>query len=359
MGARTYVCLGCMVLGLSGCAPIRPPLLLDGQPWPRDANGKYLEGSARVLVELDYHGKVVGDCIDKSSGQPALDALALRKAEFLPYSPALYRGWPMPSYARLPVSFHIDSSQPAASATPQQVQDRPACKVIPLPGRDASAVDRELTIRPSAHATLPSSQPAVAWPKAQDGHPAQADVNVMVLVDYRGSILDALIGGRGDYEPLDRDAYRRAFGMHVTPTGEQHWEFLHVHYRADGGSAITQGRQGRSPGLPPVPRGGIRIFRDSHGDFPNGGAWPRARSGLYLRATVVVEAFVNTEGRVVNVRLKHGTGMASFDERALRELRRRQFPAPLQAYWKTVPVDFLPVEDPGRKAIGYTPPARF
>jgi len=341
-------------LAVSGCVPVRP-LLFNGQPWPVDANGKYLEGTARVLVELDYAGKVVGDCIDKSSGQPVLDELALRRAERVTYTPAYYQGWPMGSYARLPVLFSLDPNQRGAGTPTEQVKGSPACKVVPLPGRDP---DQELTIRPADDATIPDSHPPIAWPVGSDGHPAQADVQMMALVDPSGVIVDAVVRGKGAYEALDKDAYRRAFRMHVAP-GVQRWEFLHVHYRADGGGEVSEGRLGgTSIHLPPLP-GGVRVFRDPHGMFVHGGAWPRAKSGLYLHAIVLVEAFVNTEGGVGNVRLKRGSGVAPFDERALLEVRYRHFVAPLQAHWMTIPVEFVPIVDPQRAQQDYAPPSHY
>jgi len=132
-----------------------------------------------------------------------------------------------------------------------------------------------------------------------------------------------------------------------------------VHYRADGGGEVSEGRLGgTSIHLPPLP-GGVRVFRDPHGMFVHGGAWPRAKSGLYLHAIVLVEAFVNTEGGVGNVRLKRGSGVAPFDERALLEVRYRHFVAPLQAHWMTIPVEFVPIVDPQRAQQDYAPPSHY
>lgn len=74
----------------------------DGQFYPAEAIARGLEGEALVLMILDESGQVSAARIEQSSGQPLLDAAALRAVRALRALPA-----DAPRETLLPVRFRL------------------------------------------------------------------------------------------------------------------------------------------------------------------------------------------------------------------------------------------------------------
>jgi TonB family protein len=85
-------------------------LMLDGRPWPLDAQGNYAEGTPVLFGLVDENGQMIEACILQSSGNASLDSEAVRKIARLRFDPGRRNGKPVKGYARIPVPLYVDGS---------------------------------------------------------------------------------------------------------------------------------------------------------------------------------------------------------------------------------------------------------
>ncbi len=87
--------------------PVPDPKASPDPVYPWQAVRRRLQGVAKVLVEVDSHGKVVTARISQTSGHGILDRAALDAVKKWTFLPALKDGKPVPGAAVVPVNFHF------------------------------------------------------------------------------------------------------------------------------------------------------------------------------------------------------------------------------------------------------------
>lgn len=75
------------------------------EAYPKELREAGIEGTAQVWFFIDAEGVVQRLQINKSSGDPDIDAAALRVASVVQFSPALNRDEPVAVWISLPISF--------------------------------------------------------------------------------------------------------------------------------------------------------------------------------------------------------------------------------------------------------------
>ncbi|GLQ46517.1 hypothetical protein GCM10007862_15680 [Dyella lipolytica] len=320
--------------------------MLGDKPWPKDEQGKYAEGATTVLVSLNYHGVATDACVEQSSGNADLDQEAIRRAGHYVYSPNRIEGWPISSSVRYPVEFSL-TPKPVSTAKPTFSNKPPGCTLKPLPGvpddEVAAQQVRVFVIAPDTDGHLPSGNETPAWPRDSQGDLAQEDQRGAVLIDTDGKVLEAAVIRAGEFAAFDIAAFRKLHSLSFSAGEPTHWEFVDIHFRAPGGGAIsTKPGMGAWKPAPPMPPGGIRIARVPGKTLVSGAPWPRNSDGYYLQATVLVHAFVNTDGKVARAVMLRSSGLAVFDKDAVLAVNAKLQAASDQAHWQDIRVEFWP-----------------
>lgn len=352
----------CSALVLAGCAAqIRNPMLGDN-PWPKDEQGKYAQGTTMVLVSLNYHGIATDACVEQSSGNADLDQEAVRRAGRYVYSPQRLEGWPISSYVRFPVEFSL-TQKPAGTAGPTFGNKPPGCTLKPLLGvpdnEMAAQQKRVFVIAPDTDGKLPSGNERPAWPRDSEGNLAQEDQRGAVLIDSDGKVLEASIIRAGEFAAFDMATFRKLHSLTFSAGEPAHWEYVNIQFRAPGGGAIsTKAGVGAWKPAPPIPPGGIRIVREPGKTLVNGVSWPRSSDGYYLPATVIIHAFVDMDGKVESAVTRRSSGLAAFDKEAMRAVNAKLQATSNQAHWQDIQVEFWPSPAP-IPPEALTPPVRY
>jgi TonB family protein len=221
-----------LLIGLAGCVspPQRRPML-DGAPWPTDANGHIVTGQTMLLILVDYRGVATEACIEQSSGNDALDTSAIRRMTTHMYRPEMKNGFPVSGFIRVPVNFGAPGDVPAA---PPPFQANRECRPQPVPGISpaelALAHQNELTISPTPAREVPDvGQP---WPEDANGALINADAYAHVLVDQTGHVVSVESLEPGKYAAFNAIASRRVVNMTFASTDVEHWEIVSFHFRA-------------------------------------------------------------------------------------------------------------------------------
>jgi TonB family protein len=177
-------------------------------------------------------------------------------------------------------------------------------------------------------------------------------------VDPSGAVIDAVLLQQGNNGPFDLATYRKL--MLLTSRGGEptHWEFVDVHFRAEGGGPVADASTpSRYQPTPPPPPGGVRVYRVAGKPLMSGGEWPRQADGTFVHAVVLVHAFVNTDGIVERADIQRSSDQQAFDREALRTVRGRALAPSDQAHWQSVPVEFWP--NPLPLPMDDTPASRY
>lgn len=82
--------------------------------YPRDLVERRIGGESVLRLWLDERGQVVRGMLSSSSGQPALDSLALAVTESMRFRPAKNRDDMVRVIVRIPVIFHVPEPPPEA-----------------------------------------------------------------------------------------------------------------------------------------------------------------------------------------------------------------------------------------------------
>jgi len=215
-----------LLAGLAGCVP--PPrhrLMLDGAPWPLDADGHIVTGETVLLILVDYRGVAVQVCIEKSSGNDALDASAIRRMTTPRYNPEIKNGFPASGYVRVPVNFGPAGTTAAATPPLPPLKE---CQPQPVPGISptelALVTRRQFTVFPTPAREVPGvDQP---WPTDTNGKPIDVDAYESVLVDTAGHVLTAESLKPGIYPAFNANAAQTVARMSFASSDVQHWDVV-------------------------------------------------------------------------------------------------------------------------------------
>jgi TonB family protein len=222
-----------LLTGLAGC--VLPPQhrpMLDGAPWPLDAEGHIITGETVLLILVDYRGVAVQACIEKSSGNDALDIAAIKRVTARPYHPEIKSGFPASAYARVPVNF---GPAEAASAALPTLRPNTECRPRPVPGISpaelALIARRQFTVFPTPAREVPGvDQP---WPTDTNGKPINVNAYESVLVDTAGRVVTVDSLKPGIYAAFNANAAHTIAKMTFASSDVQHWDVVSFHFRAN------------------------------------------------------------------------------------------------------------------------------
>lgn len=230
---KTWMLLALMT-GLAGCASQLPQhrIMLDGEPWPLDANGHIVTGTTVVFTLIDYRGVVVEACIEQSSGNDALDKSAIRRMAAASYHPEIKSGFPASSYVLTPVTFGPTGTK---SAPLPNIPEGERCETKPLLGISAAEVaaaeGKRVTIFPTPAGVVPDvGQP---WPTDMNGVPINVDVYTTVLVDKTGHIISVGSPKPNNYAAFNAMASQAIAKMTFASGDVEHWTVVGFHFRAN------------------------------------------------------------------------------------------------------------------------------
>lgn len=203
--------------------------MLDGAPWPQDVNGKYLNGTTVIVMLVNFHGIGTEICMERSSGNTILDKDAVHRMMHRSFKPAMKEGWPINSYARIPVSFNAFGyvmAVPSPPSVPEQCSSKPVPGVSPA--ELALSHDTEITIHPTSDDKVPGT--GLSWPTDAKNDRVQLNVDVDVLLDSAGNIstIDNVKSGYAAF-----DAFTSTSLSHATflPSDRKHWHGVAFHFR--------------------------------------------------------------------------------------------------------------------------------
>lgn len=229
---KGWIVLG-LLAGLTGCVP--PPQhrpMLDGAPWPLDAHGHIITGKTVLLILVDYRGVAVQACIEKSSGNDALDASAIKHMTTHLYHPEMKNGFPASGYLRVPVNF--GTTEATSEALPP-LRPSKECRPQPVPGISpaelALVARRQFTILPTPAREVPGvDQP---WPTDTNGKPINIDAYESVLVDAAGHVVTVEGLKPGIYAAFNANAAHTVAKMTFASSDVQHWDVVSFHFRGN------------------------------------------------------------------------------------------------------------------------------
>lgn len=230
--STTGLCLA--LLALTGCAtPNREPLLYKN-PWPKNSDGQYVGGTATVLALIDYYGVPVAACIERSSGNSALDSEAIRRSTSgKKFTPELIAGSPINGYARLPVTF-IPPTDPAPPKDPE-LPATDSCKFYPLAGVSSEelklAKEIHITISRNSAGKVPETNES--WPIDPNGKPVDMDGFVRVLIDPAGHLLKSAPLKPDGFEAFNKAASIKAASANYPRSTLEHWEVVQFQFRSN------------------------------------------------------------------------------------------------------------------------------
>ncbi|HRO62247.1 energy transducer TonB [Thermomonas sp.] len=116
--------------GASPATAIRP---LAPPAYPVDAQQEGKEGMAVIVVDTDAQGGMLAVRVERSSGDPRLDATALAAAKQWRLHPNIRNGKTVPSRFRIPVQFTADGPPPASAPPVPSVPQPPHAGAVPPP----------------------------------------------------------------------------------------------------------------------------------------------------------------------------------------------------------------------------------
>ncbi len=204
--------------------------MLDGAPWPLDADGHMIAGETVLLILVDYHGIAVEASIEKSSGNDVLDASAMKRMTTHPYHPMVKNGFPASSYARVPVNF---GSAEGASEARLPLQSITECQTQPVPGVSpaelALAAHKQLTISP----TPASEVPGTGQPRPTDANGSQINLDTYanVLVDPTRLVATVENLKPNTHAAFNANAANTISKVTFAPSDVQHWDVVSFHFR--------------------------------------------------------------------------------------------------------------------------------
>lgn len=218
-----------LLIALTGCTP-NPPQhdrpMLDGAPWPLDANGQIATGTTILQILVNYHGVAVKACVYKSSGSDALDASAIRRMTKRLYQPEMKSGFPASSYIRVPVYFGSTPVLP-----PQRLKKE--CQPQPVPGVSpaelALVVQTQVTVFPTAKREVP--EVGQQWPTDANGKLINLDAYESILVDPAGRVVRVVSLRPNIYTAFNTNAADMVAKMIFPSSDVQHWDVVSFHFR--------------------------------------------------------------------------------------------------------------------------------
>lgn len=106
--AAVWLVVACLVANATTAVDTTAPSVIhDPIQYPSSAVSAGVEGTVLVAAEVDAGGRVVGARVEKSSGQPALDAAALRGIPGWSFVPGTKDGKPMAQWVAVPIRFQM------------------------------------------------------------------------------------------------------------------------------------------------------------------------------------------------------------------------------------------------------------
>jgi len=102
--------------------------MIDGDPWPLDAQGNYAQGTPVLFALVDESGQMIEACILQSSGNASLDKEAVRKVAHWQFGPEIRNGKRVKGYARIPVPLYVDGSVHPAAPLRGSCQTQPVVR---------------------------------------------------------------------------------------------------------------------------------------------------------------------------------------------------------------------------------------
>jgi len=208
--------------------------MLDGSPWPLDANGQPIHGVTVLLILVNYRGVPAGVCIESSSGSDVLDTSAIRRLTTRLFVPEMKYGFPATSYVRVPVAFGM----PEGSVGPLSAFS-PARECIPRPVPGITQAELRLSESPVVKISPVSGMvPGTnsPWPMDEHGHPVTLTGYASVLVDASGRAVTVETLKPGIYPAFSAFASQSLAAMTFVGSGEQHWENVAFHFNAGSGT---------------------------------------------------------------------------------------------------------------------------
>jgi hypothetical protein len=363
---------GVLLFGAMNGHAASSTLMLGSQPWPRDGSGNYVEGTAWLEIQQDYHGSPMAVCVARSSGSDILDADAIRRLTTRKLPPLTEEGVPIGGY----VVFHINFSIHEESEV-QKERDmvfsaaRLSCLPQPLAGSTKSEQRNELTITPEELGKSTGGYDVQHWPTTSTGILRQLDMQVSLLVGSDGHVYDVSLPVESHGEFFTRLAYDHLIALTFPSTGEQHKEAFTIKFCAAGGAPIiTQTRLGHDPGtplmegmmadlpsgLPPeaasAPARYITIIQHNGGDLPSGTPWPRYKSvmpkGLpyadhYARFDSQVGVYVGADGKPMKV-ITTPYARPPFEQEFVNIANKQRFPSSHSAHWERLVIRLVPTD---------------
>lgn len=199
--------------------------MLDGAPWPLDADGQIATGTTILQILVDYHRVAVKACIYKSSGNDALDALAISRMTKRLYRPEMKNGFPVSSYIRVPINFGSTEVLP-----PERL--RKECRPQPVPGVSpaelALVAQRQFTVFPTATREVP--EVGQQWPADANGKLINVDAYESVLVDPSGRVVRVETLKPNVYAAFNTNAAHTIAKMIFPSSDVEHWDVVSFHF---------------------------------------------------------------------------------------------------------------------------------
>lgn len=217
-----YWLVAMLALGLVACAPAP---MIDKRPWPKNADGTYAEGVALVVVLFDYNGDATEACVEKSSGNAEIDAVALRRATRVTHTPAMIEGWPVSGYARVPVAVMLSKDHPHSQVPLPGTLLRAGCRTQPVEFARKPSQVRKLTIRQVESGKMPVT--GTAWPVDREEGPEHGEYVLSALVTPDGALVKYRLGSPR-LKVFDGDIKAQISKLSFAPTDKQHWELVRV-----------------------------------------------------------------------------------------------------------------------------------
>jgi len=198
--------------------------LLLRMMYPEELRSAGIDGKAQVWFFIDETGTVQKTLIKTSTGNEALDEVALLVAEAMEFTPALNRDVPVKVWVDMPIIFRTDADASSqASARAQTARNAEAARSggfdIPPVRRSAALAATRSTPRLANNSEVAVALQRLYPPLLRDAG-IGGEVMVVFDIDANGRVTHADIGESSGHVALDEAALKVASVMRFEPASD-------------------------------------------------------------------------------------------------------------------------------------------